>query len=270
VNPPPDDVYTHGHHESVLRSHRWRTAENSAGYLLDALTPGTRVLDVGCGPGTITVDIAGRVAPAAVVGIDREPEVLATASDAARAAGIDTVTFEVGDVYALAYPDASFDVVHAHQVLQHLTDPVAALREMRRVCVPGGVVAARDSDYAAFTWFPDDPRLTRWLELYHQVARGNHAEPDAGRHLLAWARAAGFSDVTAGASAWCFASAEDRTWWGGMWADRVVGSAFAEQAVDRGLATRADLDDISDAWRAWSASPDGWFAILHGELRATP
>ena len=88
-------------------------------------------------------------------------------------------------MYALAFPDASFDVVHAHQVLQHLTDPVAALREMRRVCRPDGVVAARDSDYAAFTWFPDDPRLTRWLELYHEVARSNDAEPDAGRHLLA-------------------------------------------------------------------------------------
>ena len=101
----PRDVYTHGHHESVLRSHRWRTVENSAGYLLDAFTPGARVLDVGCGPGTITIDIASRVAPGEVVGIDREPEVLASAREAARDAGVDNVTFDVGDVYALAFPD---------------------------------------------------------------------------------------------------------------------------------------------------------------------
>jgi SAM-dependent methyltransferase len=264
------DVYTHGHHESVLRSHRWRTAENSAGYLLDTFTPGARVLDVGCGPGTITIDIASRVAPGTVVGIDREPEVLASAREAAREAGVDNVTFDVGDVYALAFPDDTYDVVHAHQVLQHLTDPVAALVEMRRVCAPGGVVAARDSDYASFTWFPDDPRLTRWLALYHEVARGNDAEPDAGRHLLQWARAAGFSAVDATASAWCFASDADRAWWGGLWADRVVASAFAEQAVDRGLATPAELDDLAAAWREWSASPDAWFGILHGEIRATP
>lgn len=262
----PRDVYTHGHHESVLRSHEWRTVENSAGYLVSALTSGARVLDVGCGPGTITVDLAQRVAPAKVVGIDREPEVLERARDTARAARVANVVFDTGDVYALAFADDSFDVVHAHQVLQHLTDPVAALREMRRVCAVGGVVAARDSDYASFTWAPADPRLDRWLELYHAVARGNDAEPDAGRCLLGWAHAAGFATVDASASAWCFASDAEREWWGGMWADRVVGSAFAEQAVARGFATRADLDGMSDAWRAWSASPDGWFAFLHGEV----
>lgn len=266
----PDDFYTHGHHESVLRSHRWRTAENSAGYLLDVFVPGARVLDVGCGPGTITVDVAARVAPGRVLGIDRADEVLETALAAARDAGVDNVEFAVGDVYALDLPDASFDVVHAHQVLQHLTDPVAALREMRRVCAPDGVVAARDSDYAAFTWFPGDPRLTRWLELYHEVARSNHAEPDAGRQLLHWARAAGFTEIDASASVWCFATDADRSWWGGMWADRVVASAFADQAVDRGFANRDELEDLSDAWRSWSTSPDGWFAILHGEIRARP
>jgi SAM-dependent methyltransferase len=265
----PDDVYTHGHHESVLRSHRWRTVENSAGYLLDAFAPGARVLDVGCGPGTITVDIAQRVAPGRVLGVDRADEVLGAARAAADAAGVHNAEFAMGDVYALDVPDASFDVVHAHQVLQHLTDPVAALREMRRVCAPGGVVAARDSDYATFTWWPEDARLTRWLELYHEVARANGAEPDAGRRLLAWAHAAGFTEVATTASVWCFADADDRAWWGGMWSDRVVASAFAEQAVERELATRAELEAISDAWRAWSESADGWFAIVHGEIRAS-
>jgi ubiquinone/menaquinone biosynthesis C-methylase UbiE len=262
----PADTYTHGHHESVLRSHRWRTAENSAAYLLPELTPGRRVLDVGCGPGTITLDIARLVAPAPVVAIDRAAGVLDAARADARAQGVTNVTYDEGDVYALAFADASFDVVHAHQVLQHLTDPVTALAEMRRVCGPSGVVAARDSDYAAFTWYPDDADLTRWLALYHDVARANRAEPDAGRRLAAWARRAGFTDVRSSASVWCFATPEDRAWWGGMWADRVVESAFAEQALAGGFSTPEELARLSSAWRRFRDSPDGWFAILHGEM----
>ena len=161
-------------------------------------------------------------------------------------------------------------MVHAHQVLQHVDDPVLALREMRRVCRPGGTVAVRDSDYSAFTWFPAVPELDRWLEVYLQVARSNAAEPDAGRRLLSWANAAGFSEVTAGSSTWCYASPEDRAWWGGLWADRVVGSALAEQAVERGIATAAELAEVAAGWRRWAAHDDGWFSVLHGEVLATP
>src|SRR3984957_6621919 len=153
-------TYTHGHHESVLRSHTWRTAENSAGYLLPHLRPGMTLLDVGCGPGTITADLAALVAPGRGVGLERAEGVLAQAGAAAAAKGVaNHVEFAVGDVHALHFPDDTFDVVHAHQVLQHVADPVQALRELRRVCVPDGIVAARDADYAGFTWFPLLPTL---------------------------------------------------------------------------------------------------------------
>lgn len=262
----PDDTYTHGHHDSVLRSHRWRTVENSATYLVPRLRPGLDVLDIGCGPGTITADLAGRVNPGRVLGLDRSTDAVAQAT--AANAGFENLDFGVGDVYALDTEDDSFDVVHAHQVLQHLSDPVAALREMRRVCRPDGVVAVRDADYAAFTWAPDDERLTAWLDIYRQVARANGAEPDAGRYLKSWALEAGFTDVTASASVWCFSDAADRQWWGDLWADRVVSSDLARQAIDGGLATRADLESIATAFRAWVEQPDGWFAVLHGEVLA--
>lgn len=262
----PDDTYTHGHHHSVLRSHLWRTAENSAAYLLPHLGPSMSLLDVGCGPGTLTADLGRRVAPGAVLGIDRSAEVVAQAAAQADLPG--NVAFAPGDVYRLNAPDATYDVVHTHQVLHHLSDPVAALREMRRVCRPGGIVAARESDYAAFTWSPADERLDRWLATYRAMARANGAEPDAGRHLKGWFRGAGFDDVTCSASVWCFSTDDERDWWGGLWAERVLASDYARQAVDGGHATPSDLDDMAAGFRAWAEHPDGWFAVFHAEVIA--
>ena len=262
----PADTYSHGHHESVLRSHRWRTAENSAGYLLPHLRAGQELLDVGCGPGNITLDLANRVAPGRVLGIDAAAAAIAAATEANTTPEL--VTFAIGDVYALDAPDATYDVVHAHQVLQHLSDPVAALREMRRVTKPGGVVAARDGDYASFAWAPATPLLGRWNELYHQITTHNRAEADAGRYLLGWAQQAGFTDIAASSSTWTYADPESRAWWGGLWADRVVESSFAAQAVEYGYADRAELDAIAAAWRTWAEQPDGFFLVPHGEILA--
>lgn len=262
------DVYTHGHHPSVLRSHTWRTAANSAGYLLGSLRAGLDLLDVGCGPGTITLDLAELVAPGQVLGIDASAEVVAQADELRRSRGVPNASFRVDDVYGLDVGDASVDVVHAHQVLQHLTDPVAALTEMRRVLRPGGVLAVRDSDYGAFVWAPDAPELDRWLELYHDVTARNGAQADAGRYLLGWVRRAGFADAVATSSTWTFADPEARAWWAGSWAERVERSALAEQAVAYGLSDAAELAGIARAWRGWAESDDGFFCVVHAEVLA--
>ena len=144
---------------------------------------------------------------------------------------LSNVSFATADVHKLDFPDDTFDVVHAHQVLQHVADPVRALREMRRVCEPGGIVAARDADYAGFIWFPQLPALDLWRDLYAAAARANRGEPDAGRRLLSWAQQAGFDDVTPTGSLWCYATPETREWWGGMWADRIVHSAPGPRAA---------------------------------------
>ena len=258
--------YTHGHAESVLRSHRTRTAENSAAYLLPELRPGLSLLDVGSGPGTITADLAARVAPGRVTALETSADVLRHTRDEVARRSCETVDFAVGDVLALDFPAASFDVVHAHQVLQHLADPVGALREMVRVCRPGGLVAARDGDYGGFLWFPANGWLERWNELYHAATRANGGEPDAGRRLLGWARAAGCADVRASSSTWCYGDPAGRAEWGGMWADRIVNSAIASQLLVSGLATEAELRRIAGAWEEWAAEPDGWFSVLHGEI----
>jgi SAM-dependent methyltransferase len=260
------DTYTHGHHDAVLRSHRWRTAANSAAYLLPHLAAGQHLLDVGCGPGTLTVDLARRVAPGEVVGVDTSVIVVDEARRHADEVAVGNTRFLAGDFRNAGLASRSFDVVHAHQVLQHLSDPVGALVAMRDLVRPGGIVAARDGDYSAFSWWPPDRCLDRWLEIYLAVARRNDAEPNAGRMLLHWARGAGLADVTYTSSTWAFATPADCRWWADLWAERSVASSFAEQAVAYGVTTAGELHDVAGGWRAWANDPDAVFIAVHGEI----
>lgn len=259
--------YTHGHDAGALASHGARTASNSAGYLIDRLQPGMSVLDVGCGPGSITLDLAELVAPGQVIGLDRTDAPLGTARAAAEQRGDQRTIFQVGDVAALPFDDATFDVCHAHQVLQHLGDPVAALREMMRVTKPGGWVAARDADYAAMAWYPQVPELELWRTTYRSMARANGAEPDAGRRMRAWAREAGLDQASISTSVWQYATPETTRWWGEGQATRCVTDSFIEQAAAFGV-DAAQAQQIAAGWRRWGADPDAWFVIVNVELLA--
>ena len=260
--------YTHGHSAAVLSAHSRRGAADSAAYLLAHLLAGMDLLDVGCGPASITADLAERVAPGRVVALDAASGALEAARATLRDRGLsEQVEVTSGDVMALPFEDASFDVVHAHQVLQHLADPVGALAEMRRVTRPGGIVAVRDAVYSAMTWFPEPAGMEQWRSVYMATARANGGEPDAGSRLLSWARAAGFADASASASTWCYATPADRAWQSQTWAQRCL-TSFGPRAVELGLADRADLETMAQAWRQWGDSEDAWFVVVHGEVLA--
>ncbi|MCX3063350.1 class I SAM-dependent methyltransferase [Streptomyces beihaiensis] len=266
--PQETAVYTHGHHESVLRSHTWRTAANSAAYLLGSLKPHMKILDIGCGPGTITADLAELVPDGRVTGVDRAENVLDRARATAAERGLTNVEFATADVHALDFPDDTFCVVHAHQVLQHVGDPVQALREMRRVTRPGGIVAVRDADYSGMAWYPRLPGMDDWLELYQRVARAGGGEPNAGPALKSWAMRAGFTPerISVSASTWCYSTPEEISWWSGLWADRTVASAYADRATAGGHATAERLEAVSRAWREWGTHADAVFTVPHGEI----
>ena len=261
--------YTHGYDEPVRRSHATRTMANSLGYGQARLEAGMTVLDLGCGIGTITADIAQRVAPGRVIAVDIDAGILERARRRATERGLDNVDYQVMDAYGLDLPDASVDFAHAHQVLQHLHDPVAALIELKRVTRSGGTIAVRDGDYAAFSWYPASAGLDLWRDAYRRLARANGGEPDAGRHLLAWAHRAGLTDVETTSTSWTYAAGPSARWWGQSWADRVRHSAIATQLVDSGIASPHDLEMMAQSWLDWSEHPDAWFAVPSGEILAT-
>jgi len=257
------ETYTHGHAPAVVRQHAQRTAEEAAAFLIPALAPDMRLLDVGCGPGSITRGLAERLPAGEVVGLDLSRETLASARQDAEARGLRNLRYQEGSVYELPFPDGAFDVAYAHQVLQHLRERGAALSEMLRVVRPGGLVAVRDVDWGTVAYWPRDPWIDRFVEVHQQAWYMNGGEPRMGRQYRALWNAAGVADVTITASVWCYATASETIEWGESYADRLLDSPMGARPVEHGLATRADVEAMAAAFRAWAAHGDALWAFIH-------
>jgi len=257
------EKYTHGHAPAVVRQHAQRTAEEAAAFLLPELKPGMRLVDVGCGPGSITRGLAERLVPGQVVGLDVSRETLDTARRDAAARGLHNLAYEEGSVYAMPFPDASFDVAYAHQVFQHLREREAALREMFRVVRPGGLVAVRDVDWGTVAYWPRDPWIDRFVEVHSRTWYQNGGEPRMGRQLRALFNAAGVADLRITATVWCYATRSDTLEWGESYAARLLTSPMGERAVEYGYASQADLEAMAAAFRAWAAHPDALWTFVH-------
>ena len=263
-----ENLYISGNSKAALEWHSARTAANSAAYLLKHIRPDMHILDIGCGPGSITADLAALVPQGSVIGIDVGPGVIEEARSMAAKRGLKNIGFEVGDAHALDFPDHKFDVIHAHQVLQHIGDPPHALREWQRVTKQGGIIASREADSGSAAYYPASSDLAEFQGMYRKAARSRSGEPDGGRHLVAWARAAGIdrSSITATASVWCYSTPEEREYWSNMWIGRLIESSMREKIINGGFATENDLDRYARAWHDWAADEDGWWTLLHGEI----
>ncbi|MGO1926237.1 MAG: methyltransferase domain-containing protein [Brachybacterium tyrofermentans] len=216
----------------------------------------------------MTADLARIVGAEQVIALDvGEGSAAITRAELERQ-GLGDVEVSVGDAHELPFEGGSFDVVHAHQVLQHLPDPVRALSQFRRVTRPGGIVAVRDSDYEGFRWWPERPSVDRWLELYLRAVRANGGTPDAGRRLLAWAHEAGFEEVSPGASTWLHATPGSRRAWAATCAGRLASGPFAEQLERESWANAEERAALAEDFHRWAEDPDGWFSVLHGEIIA--
>jgi SAM-dependent methyltransferase len=248
------ELYTPGHGATAVALMARRRAASHAAFFTPELRPGLALLDCGCGPGTITLDLARLVAPGPVVGLDGAGDQFAAAEAQAATAGLD-VRFLAGSVYALPFPDASFDAVFAHALFEHLARPADALAEIRRVLRPGGIVGLRSPDWGGFLIHPLPPLVREAVRFYQALQAGNGGDTEAGRKLAAWLRAAGFAAIRPSASYEIYESAPLIAEYLADRLDRVEG----EDDVPRRLAA---------ALREWGEHPDALFAQAWGEAVA--
>jgi ubiquinone/menaquinone biosynthesis C-methylase UbiE len=262
------EAYQLGHHPSIVARHARRTVETAAAFFLPFLKPGMRLLDVGCGPGTVTCGFAQRVAPGDAIGIDASADVIATAKSLAGATAAQNLSFEVGGIYEPRFAAGTFDAVFTHQVLQHLRRPVDALRQLRALLVPGGVLGVRVVDWGSAILYPESEGTRRFLAVQFDLARRNGAEPNAGRHLRRWLREAGFGEMRVTTSTESDADADATRDRAEMFAERMLRSSLADRALECGIATRSDLETIAAACRAWGRDPNAFFCFSHIEAVA--
>jgi ubiquinone/menaquinone biosynthesis C-methylase UbiE len=261
------DRYVGGYGSQILQGLGQRRLDREGAFFLPHLRPGMRLLDCGCGPGAMTVQLAEIVAPGTVVGVDIEGAQFTHGEALARARGVTNVRFEVASAYALPYPDASFDAVFAHAVLYHLGDPARALAEFARVLVPGGVVGLRDTDRSGDLWTPAEPTVARAWDLAYRVLAHHGGNAHFGRMQGALLAAAGFHRIERSASYDCFTAPTASRSFAATW-EHLLLQEHADLIVQQGWADAQELTTLGRALREWGQHPEAFYARARCEAVA--
>jgi len=258
--PSGEEKYLHGYNEEHRAFLSSRTATREAGFFLPFLKPGMRLLDCGCGMGALTTSLAEWLAPGEIIGFDREPSQVESARAWAKEKGVQNVRFEVGNIYEISYPDASFDAVFAFTVLEHVREPILAMREMRRVLKPGGVAGICDPDYETMLLSPSTPSSQELNRLMRRFSEEN-ASPYYARHqrqyLLeaGFVRTEGFAFAVGGGNPQMISSTYKAVL-------KPTIESIRPWILEHNLTDNAHLDELLDEAKGWSERPDAFFALM--------
>jgi SAM-dependent methyltransferase len=262
-------VYTHGTSNEMLGVMSGRRAAEWLNFLLPYLKPGFNVLDCGCGPGSLTVDVADLVKPGKVVGLDINTDQFEAGRRMAAARGLTNVEFRRGNMAELPFADASLDAVIAITAVQHLPDPLIGLREIRRVLKPGGVVGIKDEDWGSLLWEPATPMLKECAELITRVWERNGGQPFYPRHLRRLLLEAGFVRAEAGAIARAFGTPEGTRWLCEHFLrGHFIEPNFAQTAIGAGWADPMKLAAMQAETERWADRPDAFWSLTFCEAVA--
>lgn len=236
------ETYTPGHSEQAIAFMSRRRLDPNGAFFLRFLQPGISLLDCGCGPGSITCDIAQRIAPGKVIGLDASAGALRLAAQRAQELGIGNLALQEGSVYSLPFPDASFDAVFSHALLEHLSQPQRAVNEFFRVLRPGGALGVCTPDWGGFIVTPETPQLRAAIEAYRKLQNRNGGDVLTGRRLGDYFATAGLRRIEQQAR---YESYEPRV---------TIGDFLAMNLEETGDAANAAT------WRAWARAERGMFA----------
>lgn len=260
--------YSFGYGPAAVASLQSRTARDHAGFFLPELVPPMTVLDLGCGPGSITIGLAEVVSEGRAVGVDIEPGQIQLAIENAAKRGVQNCTFDVGNVEDLPYEANSFDAVFGHTILLQFRDPSRVLNEVVRVLRPGGVVGFRETDFGAALAFPEDSAHARVFATLRESIIRNDGFPDIGRELPALLSRTGLRIARSSASYHSAITETDRKrrqrWLENTWS---VGE-FVSRAVSDGWLTQAERDDVAESLSAEKDDPSVFFAMTYCECVA--
>jgi ubiquinone/menaquinone biosynthesis C-methylase UbiE len=251
--------------ESVQHGYvRDRNAATFLPFLVPHLRQGIDVLDAGCGVGSIALDVAPRVAPGCITGIDMDAGQIDAARQTARERSIENAEFRTGSVYELPFEDASFDVVYANAVLFYLREPERALAEMRRVLRRGGLAAVSDDDLGTIVTSPESAPLELAARLFERSVVHEGGRSRYSRHLRSYMLRAGFTRTEGFALAPEVYGDAARTRW---FADFAIGlfsaPSMADVIVTEGWATQSELDEMIRALHEWGDRPDAFASWLY-------
>ena len=261
--------YTSGYREEYIEFQRRRDVRSHAAHLLPYLKPGLRVLDFGCGPGSLTLSLAKAVEPGDVHGVDMEKSQIDVARSSAEEGGYANATFHVADVTDLPFDDDSFDVAHCHAVLMFVPDTRAVLTEVKRVLKPGGIISSRETIIESSFLEPDFYSLNDLWLIYSNLVTFDDGHPDIGKQLKDHLLKAGFADVRATASFNVFNTVADTGFFHSFVRGWFLSDEVVEASVSYGATTEKQSADVRHALGQWSRHPSAFGAIAYGEAIAS-
>ncbi len=262
--------YTIGFSDNFIQFLSRSETERTSSLLIPHLKPGTRVLDIGCGPGFIALRrLAGPVAPGEIYGIDMERSQIEYARRRAAELECDNAVFLVADAVDLPFEDGWFDVVHCSDILAYVPDTGSVLAEAKRVLKPGGILFSREMIVASSFLYPDNAVLDKGWDMFADLLNADDGHPQMGKEIHEHLQRCGFEDISLICTFETY-SGPDRL---NVFYDLIMKWFMSEEITEPmkkyGMATDDALAELSRAVEHWYSHPSAFAALAFGEALAT-